>query len=58
MYISDKDIAARYSVTRFAVWKWARENPDFPQPYRLSGKCTRWRLAEIEEWESSRQSAA
>ena len=57
MYLSDKQLAERYSVTRPTVWRWAREG-DFPQPVSLSPGCTRWRLADVEAWEAARDGAA
>lgn len=54
MYLSDKQIAARYGITRECVWKWARELEGFPQPIRLSPGCTRWRIADLEAWEATK----
>lgn len=53
MYLSDKQAAARYSVRRETVWKWARELPDFPKPIKLSPGCARWRVADLEAWETA-----
>lgn len=58
MYVSDKQVAARYSVTRPTVWRWLKTDPTFPRPISLSPGCTRWKLAEIEAWESARAGAA
>jgi prophage regulatory protein len=58
MYVSDKQVAARYSVTRPTVWRWLKTDPTFPKPISLSPGCTRWKLAEIEAWESARAGAA
>ncbi|OOY11655.1 AlpA family transcriptional regulator [Thioclava marina] len=57
MYLSDKQAAARFSVSRITIWRWARET-DFPSPIQLSPGCTRWKLAEIEGWESQRPKVA
>jgi predicted DNA-binding transcriptional regulator AlpA len=51
IYLSDRDLAARWNVNRTTPWEWAKSKPDFPQPIKLSQRCTRWRLAEIEAWE-------
>ena len=29
------------------VWRRAKNEPDFPQPYRLGSKCTRWKVGDI-----------
>ncbi len=51
-YVNDRFLAARWGVTRTTPWDWARLKPDFPQPVRLSERCTRWKLADIEAWEA------
>jgi len=32
IYIAVAEIAARYRVHRSTVWRWAKFDPDFPQP--------------------------
>jgi predicted DNA-binding transcriptional regulator AlpA len=49
-FISDKDVANRYGVSRTTVWRWASSG-DFPQPRKLSPGCSRWAVHEIELWE-------
>jgi predicted DNA-binding transcriptional regulator AlpA len=56
-YLSDKQLAERFGITRATVWRWAR-SADFPKPVSLSPGCTRWRLAEIKDWEAARSAAA
>ena len=51
MYLSDKQVAERYGVKRETIWKWARELPDFPKQVKLTPGCTRWRVAELVQWE-------
>lgn len=50
MFISDKELGALLSVSRYTVWRWARTKSNFPQPHRISPGCTRWKLEEIESW--------
>ncbi|PKR60068.1 helix-turn-helix transcriptional regulator [Thalassospira lohafexi] len=52
-YLSVKQVAERYSVSAPTVWRWAQAN-NFPQPVRITGNCTRWRMVDIEAWEKSR----
>ncbi|MFT6225950.1 MAG: prophage regulatory protein [Paracoccaceae bacterium] len=52
-YISDKQAAARYHVTRQTIWRWVRDRK-FPAPVSLSPGCTRWRLSDIEAWEAGK----
>lgn len=58
MFVSDKQIAERYGVSRPTVWRWLKTDPEFPKPVSLSPGCTRWKLDEIESWESVRRGAA
>lgn len=51
VFISDIQIAKRHDVHRATVWRWARTS-DFPKPIKLSNRCSRWRLDEIEAWEA------
>ncbi|WP_413821066.1 helix-turn-helix transcriptional regulator [Tateyamaria sp.] len=56
MFISDKELAARLSVSRSTVWRWIHEHEDFPCPYALSPGCKRWKVAEIDVWIDGRSS--
>jgi len=56
IYLSDTALGERFSVTRQTVWRWHREQSDFPRAVTLSRGCTRWRLSEIEGWENRRSS--
>jgi predicted DNA-binding transcriptional regulator AlpA len=50
-YIPDSAVAERYHVSRATVWRWALSNR-LPAPVKLSPGCTRWKLSELEAWES------
>jgi predicted DNA-binding transcriptional regulator AlpA len=52
-YLSDTDLAQRYGVSRTTIWRWHRNNSDFPRVISLSANTSRWRLADIETWEST-----
>lgn len=56
-YLSDKQVAQRYSVHRVTPWRWVATR-GFPQPVKLAPGCTRWRLADIECWERQRDEVA
>ncbi|OOY07356.1 hypothetical protein BMI89_17950 [Thioclava sp. F36-7] len=58
MFLNDKEVGARYGVTRLTIWRWARVDPTFPQPVKLSPQCSRWRIADLEEWEAAKATAA
>lgn len=53
-YLSDLQLGARYSVNRITIWRWHRTNEQFPRAVTLSPGCTRWRLSEIEAWETAK----
>ncbi|NIC39397.1 AlpA family phage regulatory protein [Halomonas desiderata] len=55
-WLSDKQVAERYAIGRVTPWRWAREGI-FPAPIKLGPSCTRWRLADLEAWEASREVA-
>lgn len=51
LYLSVDQVAARFGVSKDSIWRW-RRNGDFPKPKKLGGNTSRWRLSDIEEWES------
>lgn len=57
-YLSDRDLAKRYHITRNTVWRWQRERPDFPRGVKLSRNCTRWKVSEITAWEAAKAELA
>lgn len=50
LYLSVDQVAKRLSVSKDTIWRWKRKG-DFPAAVKLGGTTTRWRLADIEEWE-------
>ena len=54
MYLSERQLAERYSVHRSTLRRWRRDR-EFPRPVRFSGNCTRWRLADVLDWEHSQE---
>lgn len=53
-FLTVKAVADRYAVHVASVWGWARDDHEFPKPVRLSGRCTRWRLSDLLNWEEKR----
>ena len=53
IYLTDRQVAKRFGVSRASIWRWMKEE-GFPTPLRLTAGCTRWRLEDVEKWESSR----
>lgn len=52
MYLSDRQVAQRYGVSRPTVWRWSSEGR-LPKPIRLSPGCTRWRLDMLQKFETN-----
>ncbi|PRY19292.1 AlpA family transcriptional regulator [Aliiruegeria haliotis] len=48
--VSADQIAEWFGVTVGTVWYWNRSLPDFPKPFNISRRCTRWKKAEINDW--------
>ena len=48
-------VAQRYGVAPATIWRWARERDDFPKPIKLGDNCTRWRVADLEQWEAAKR---
>ena len=57
-WLSDKQVAARYSVSRITVWRWAREIDQFPKPRKISANVTRWHVSELDAFDKRMQEAA
>lgn len=57
-YIPDTEVAKRYNVARQSIWRWMKKDASFPKPVRLSPGCSRWRLSDLEAWESAKSAAA
>ncbi len=51
VYLSVEQVAARYNVSKDAIWRWRREG-DFPKPVKLGLRPSRWRLSDLEAYES------
>ena len=48
--------ANRFGVSRATIWRWVRGGK-FPAPVRLGENVTRWRVADVVEWENSLSAA-
>ena len=56
-YLSDRDLAARYSIARQTVWRWVVRGW-LPQPVSITPGTTRWLEAEIERHDAARAPSA
>lgn len=55
LFVKDTYLAERYGVSRRTIWRWTNMR-EFPSPHKLSPRCTRWKMEEVEQWEASRLS--
>lgn len=53
LFLTDVDVGERYGVVRGTIWRWIKKE-NFPKPVSLSPGCTRWKLSDIEEWETEK----
>ncbi|WP_417723386.1 helix-turn-helix transcriptional regulator [Salipiger sp.] len=53
-YLNVQQVAERLGVSAASIWRWKRDG-DFPRAVKLGGRTTRWKLADVEAWEASRQ---
>lgn len=49
-FLSDRQIAERYSVCRSSIWRWINTR-NFPRPVKVGENTTRWELGQVEAWE-------
>lgn len=54
MFLSIKQVAARYGIDPCTVWRWRKDaNKNFPEPHRFGPQTLRWKLSDIETWEEA-----
>lgn len=52
-FITDKQLAGRWSIDPSTIWRNAKKSPTYPQPVKLSARVTRFRLSDVERHERS-----
>lgn len=50
-YLSDREVAACFNISRATVWRWLAQNPQFPKPVKLSRGTSLWKLSDLTEFE-------
>jgi predicted DNA-binding transcriptional regulator AlpA len=51
-WLSDRDLAKRYAVSRMTIWRWARSG-HLPAPRKVGPNVTRWPAQAIEAHDAS-----
>lgn len=52
-FLTDRDLANRYQVSRCTIWRWAKMEI-LPKPVKLSPAVSRWRSSDIEAHEADK----
>ncbi|MBS1302962.1 helix-turn-helix domain-containing protein [Loktanella sp. SALINAS62] len=55
VHLNTKQVAERLGVSLDSIYRWKRDGA-FPAAVRLRPGDTRWRLVDVEAWETSRTS--
>ena len=53
VYLSARDLAARFAVSPKTIWVWTHDGM-LPEPVHLGPQVTRWRIDSIEAFERER----
>jgi prophage regulatory protein len=48
--LSDVQVASLLGIGRATVWRWLKDDPDFPKPIKFRDTTTRWFLNDIIEY--------
>lgn len=51
-FISVKDVARMTGRGVSTIWQSVKDG-QFPSPKKISSRCTRWRLSEVQNWMDS-----
>ena len=51
LFMTIKQVAARYATSKHSIYRWVRERRDFPKPYLLPSNIKRWKITDLEQWE-------
>lgn len=50
LLLTDKELAHKLGICQSYVRRLAKNNPNFPQPLKLSRKVTRFRVSDLENY--------
>jgi predicted DNA-binding transcriptional regulator AlpA len=55
--ITAQQVADILNVCKATIWAHAKAIPDFPKPFKLSARQTRWKLSAVDAYIESRATA-
>ena len=50
-FLTVEEVAQRYGVARATVWRWVKNDPNFPEPIKLSAGTSRWTEEQLRTFE-------
>ncbi len=53
-YLSLSDVLGMIKVGSSTLYRWMDQGT-FPRPHQLGDRCVRWTVADIKEWQDTRQ---
>ena len=51
-------VAMRYATSKHSIYRWMRDQRDFPLPIVLPSGVKRWAVADLEAWEAMHRAHA
>jgi predicted DNA-binding transcriptional regulator AlpA len=51
-YLTVDEVAARFSASRATIWRWVKNNSQFPKPIKISPGATRWKRSDLVRFEA------
>ena len=53
-WLTDKEMAPRYSCSRKWIWDQSKRDPDFPKPVKFSNGTTRFSAEKAAEYDAKK----
>lgn len=53
-YLNVNDLAERYGVSAFTIYRWRSEGRDMPKAVKI-GQAVRWREEELDRWDAEHE---
>ena len=53
VWLSPQQVAEMFGVSQATIFRWLRDNPEFPRPLKLSAGCTRFSLVGLQIYVTS-----
>lgn len=53
-YLTVDEVAERLSASRATIWRWVKNDLNFPKPIKVSLGATRWKLSDLVRFEAQK----